>query len=163
MWKKKFSLFFHVQVVEVTKEEDEDLSPYDALHYVISRRYSNSQCGSRLQRKDKPLFFLFIKIKRRAKSKIYRIINISNSSLLKNYRPRKTPYYVNIHRKNEKLALNLVTVQEYTCTNPPGKNTPEGACDYNGEVSTPEPITLGSLLLTGEAESGVSSPAPNSG
>jgi len=47
MWKKKFSLFFHVQVVEVTKEdiiqavkEDEDLSPYDALHYVISRRYS---------------------------------------------------------------------------------------------------------------------------
>jgi|GEM_PF-4633958 hypothetical protein len=47
MWKKKFSLFFYVQVVEVTKEdiiqavkEDEDLSPYDALHYVISRRYS---------------------------------------------------------------------------------------------------------------------------
>jgi predicted nucleic acid-binding protein len=48
MWKKKYSLFFHVQVVEVTKEyiiqavkEDDDLSPYDALHYVISRRYSD--------------------------------------------------------------------------------------------------------------------------
>lgn len=54
---------------------------------------------------------LFIKNREKAKIKVYKIINISNSPNNGNYFPRKTPYYVNIHRKNKKLALNLVTEQ----------------------------------------------------